>query len=1133
MQGSSLRRPVPVVNQIGFAGVALMLALGLTWTLAPVSQAYASTGSVRHSAGQANDLAAAPAALLAAASPRAMRTRLLNRERLLADAARGESFLEAGAGAASARTGVISGHLAGRTAGQVCVTAVSTTKTAAAKTAAVGADGNYLLTGLHPGEYALRFFRCQDPVASAWPSLFAVTAPASGLTVVAGLITTARPASVWAPANPVAHRAGPLAPAAARKGSIAGLVTGGKRRLPVSGICAVAYPASFASPVSARTARNGTYLIAGLKPGRYQVEFVADGSKTCPNAGNWLPQWYPQVNSLFPTGKVANVAVKAGAETKGIDAKLSLGGEITGAVRNTSGKPLPGACANVQGNIRLSRTGGSFVDYTLTAQSTGHYAARGLFPGAYQVIFGGCGAKGDYAFQWWQNAASQNKASTIKLAGAGIFTGISATLQPGAKVAGTVRATDAAGIPLAGVCVAAMDNADGYEYGFTTTGKGGGYSISGLAAGEYSLQFNPSCGTNPTDHYLGQQVQVGLATGEQDTGFNVYLTEAAGISGVVTDASGHPLSGVCVLINDNNADLTTTGSNGSYQFIGILPGSYQVQFFGGCGNAGSVAPQFYDNQPASPFATLVPFKAATITAGVNATMQPGGTIDGKVTDASGHPVTDACVSVTPQQGYFPQFYLTGVAAGVTTSLAGHYELANLPISSFDVTFGCGRYAVQWYKSQATTNTATAVSTSPYSTARINARLSQAGAISGTVTNPAGKPLSQVCVLAVPAGQGGTPEVTGTGDTGKNGAYVINGLLAGRYLVQYFSCQGHKYASQWYKNRPTVGSATPVQVRAGQTSKGISAALAAGGSLTGMVTGPSGRPLANACVFAYDSAALVPGLALTSSSGRYTITGLASGRYSIRFTPCRAKGMNLATQTMAGQVRVTAPRTTKVPTFKVVTGGSIAGQVTGGAGGTTPIAGVCVYAAQVNPADSVAVGRTNAAGKYTVSGLAPGSYHVYFGLAACDSFPDQVPPVAPQWYGGKPTEATTAPVTVTAGKQTGGIDAVMGPFGSISGTVTTTKLTPVLGECVTAVPFKTAAPPGPGLPLAPELAVTDHAGSYRLAGLWPGRYQLEFSSGCGGSGFASQWWSGANSAKTAKVITVKYAEITGVNAELHH
>jgi len=92
---------------------------------------------------------------------------------------------------------------------------------------------------------------------------------------------------------------------------------------------------------------------------------------------------------------------------------------------------------------------------------------------------------------------------------------------------------------------------------------------------------------------------------------------------------------------------------------------------------------------------------------------------------------------------------------------------------------------------------------------------------------------------------------------------------------------------------------------------------------------------------------------------------------------------------------------------------------------------------------------------------------------------------------------------------------------------------VRGECVTAVPFKDPVQPLAGLPVVPELAVTDGAGDYSINGLIPGRYQIEFSSGCGDSGFATQWWNQATSAKTAKVITVGYVPITAVNATLHH
>ncbi len=41
--------------------------------------------------------------------------------------------------------------------------------------------------------------------------------------------------------------------------------------------------------------------------------------------------------------------------------------------------------------------------------------------------------------------------------------------------------------------------------------------------------------------------------------------------------------------------------------------------------------------------------------------------------------------------------------------------------------------------------------------------------------------------------------------------------------------------------------------------------------------------------------------------------------------------------------------------------------------------------------------------------------------------------------------------------------------------------------------------------------TGPQGHYRAAHLAPGKYKVEFSAGCGDSGFASQWWAGARSA----------------------
>ena len=768
---------------------------------------------------------------------------------------------------------------------------------------------------------------------------------------------------------------------------------------------------------------------------------------------------------------------------------------------------------------------------SITTDKTGHYTAHGAFPGSYQVEFSiGCGTKGNYAFQWWRNAASENKAATIKLKGAKDFDAINATLLPGATVSGTVRAVNASGKPLPDVCVNAVAKSDDNQYGFAGTNKKGRYSVIGLAAGEYVMQFDPRCGGSPTDHYLYQQRLLTLKTGDDEADYDIFLRKAGGITGTVTDASGHPLDGVCVLVNNEEYDsdnVAKTNENGEYQLLGVQPGRFKVEFSGGCGSSGSLAPQFYPDQLYSPAATSITFKATTVTPGIDAKMQPGGTIAGMVTDNRGHPVTGACVEIVNPELYSPDNSEDGFS-GAAVIKGGHYELANLPTSAFDVVFGCDHFGPQWYNAQQGPETATAVSTVPGVTTRVNAKLSLAGAITGTVTNSAGKPLRNLCVEATPADSVGTLGASGLGFTTKSGFYRIGDLPSGSYLVDFGGCAfglpGPAYATQWYKNQASVRSATVVHVHSAATVKGIDAPLTIGGDVTGTVTGPAGKPVSNVCVEATSSGTLASGAATTSSSGHYRLVGLASGNYSLTFAPCNSNAENLARQTKPGLVHVTAPRTTGVPSVRLITGGWIAGQVVSGTEGNAPVAGTCVVIQGVGHPGNFASVITGSNGDYLVPNLAAGKYRLDFSPPLCEDYPDVSPPFASQWYKGQPTAGLSTTVTVSAGKRTNGIGATLQGFGSVDGTVTTTAKAPVSGECVTAVPLKGESQPFLGLAVQPERSATNHAGEFSIAGLEPGLYRIEFSSGCGDSGFATQL--------RKKVIVVRYAAVTGVNAELH-
>ena len=121
--------------------------------------------------------------------------------------------------------------------------------------------------------------------------------------------------------------------------------------------------------------------------------------------------------------------------------------------------------------------------------------------------------------------------------------------------------------------------------------------------------------------------------------------------------------------------------------------------------------------------------------------------------------------------------------------------------------------------------------------------------------------------------------------------------------------------------------------------------------------------------------------------------------------------------------------------------------------------------------------------------------------------------------------------VTSGADTTGIGATLGGDGTITGAVTTTPHKPVAGECVTATPVNPVADPAEDAVPHPVVAIS--SGSYVLTGLVPGKYTVEFSTGCGASGFRTQWWHNASSAAKATVITVPASTtVTNINATLH-
>jgi hypothetical protein len=536
------------------------------------------------------------------------------------------------------------------------------------------------------------------------------------------------------------------------------------------------------------------------------------------------------------------------------DTPGSIAGTVTDAA-DPSG--LAGVCV-----LATSTDGGSGFGGATTA-SDGTYEISNLPPDSYTIEFDPtCGATVTSA------DAPQPYSSAVSVAAGSSVTGINATLAAGGSISGTV--TDAADpTGLAGVCVSALSADGGIGFASAVTAADGTYSLTGLPADSYTIEFDPTCNGIDTSADIAQSTAqpVVLAASAALTGVNATLIAGGSISGTVTDAADPSgLAGVCVtaLSSDGGtgSGTATTADDGTYTISNLPPDSYTVEFDPTCG--GSI-----ESTDASQYtATPVTVTAGATYGGVNAVLAEYGSITGEVTDPDNPGgVAGVCVSVFSGAG--------GASGSTTTDSSGSYTIGQLPPGSYTVQFdpSCGGTVATLDLFQAT---GSPVAVSAGATTTADAALNADGAISGVVTDaahPGG--LAGVCVSVVSADNG-----TGSGSavTQSDGTYTVAGLPADSYTVTFDpTCNGLNHSAD------TPQSAPATTVTAGGYAT-VSAELASGGTISGKVTDkkhPHG--LSGVCVTATSSGGgSGSGTATTASGGTYRISGLPAGSYLVIF-----------------------------------------------------------------------------------------------------------------------------------------------------------------------------------------------------------------------------------------------------------
>jgi hypothetical protein len=395
-------------------------------------------------------------------------------------------------------------------------------------------------------------------------------------------------------------------------------------------------------------------------------------------------------------------------------------------------------------------------------------------------------------------------------------------------------------------------------------------------------------------------------------GWFVPVASAAGsvgaISGTVRDSvSTDPLPGICVTAEPVGGGTTVvsaqTNKAGTYMLAKLPPASYVVEF-SGCGTTSYYVTQFNDDEPTLADANPVTVSAGTTTGGINAAMQLGGRLAGRVTDAAtGDPLPQICVTADYEGGGGVDGARPGAASGDVTNLStltnanGHYTLNGIPLGPYDLTFiDCHKHAYLEARTSATVDAG--------ETSTNDITMALAGAISGTVTSNASTPvdLKGICVGLI---EGGAPE--GGAFTNVKGAFTLSQLYPGSYQVEFTDCKHDVYLEQFYPNETGSVSGDTVVVASGQKVTGINAIMVKGGEFVGRVTGTAKHAPGIAGICA--EAAPVPDsrvpyqppfqYGVTNSNGRYVLKGLSTWSYDVTFNECSPVNPGYAGQGVLG------------------------------------------------------------------------------------------------------------------------------------------------------------------------------------------------------------------------------------------
>jgi hypothetical protein len=360
---------------------------------------------------------------------------------------------------------------------------------------------------------------------------------------------------------------------------------------------------------SGYTDAQGAIHLTDLPAGNYTLEFTG---------GQGLPKWYKDGSG---PESATTITVASGETVNDIHVEIARSAMISGTVTGA------GSSDEALGRVRVSAYSTSKPSVLVSTTSTdgdGEYTLVGLAAGSYSLLFVAEGR--NYASEWWNDQPTQAASTPITVRGGQLVTGTDAVLASGATISGNVTGAGAANLRNVVVKAIPSGAAAAPDTFRTLTEYDGNYTISGLPAGEYTLQFLPATSQDILGEYWNDKTlkadatYFSIADQQHVTGKDAVLAAGASLSGSVLGElpAGVTPDDVSVEAFDKNggsAGRTTADIAGRYLLRGLSAGSYTIKF--SVDTAGTKLLEWWNDQPTQDTAVAVTLTAGQKQTGLN------------------------------------------------------------------------------------------------------------------------------------------------------------------------------------------------------------------------------------------------------------------------------------------------------------------------------------------------------------------------------------------------------------------------------------------------------------------------------------------------------------------------------------